>query len=260
MPDWRGFESQAITNTQLQDGQWVGTRTYERLLVPQTKGEYTIPALEYTYFDPVAGVYQTLTTQPIPVSIAPGDPIEAQHTAPVPDGNKKSVEQVTTDIRHLKPVPSRLNFGERPVTGSPLYWLAWAVPVLGIVGNFAWQRRQHYWQNNASLARSSQALKKARQALAHARRESGDTYSTGGQVLTSYLSDKLGQPVAGLTHQALAALLEEKGLGPNLVDRVNACLTDAELGRFSPEANDPAHAANLLKEISVLIGELEKRL
>ena len=60
--------------------------------------------------------------------------------------------------------------------------------------------------------------------------------------------------------QALAALLEEKGLGPNLVDRVNACLTDAELGRFSPEANDPAHAANLLKEISVLIGELEKRL
>jgi hypothetical protein len=260
MPDWRGFESQSTTNTQLQDGQWVGTRTYERLLVPQAEGEYAIPALEYTYFDPVAGAYQTLTTQPIPVSIAPGDPTEAQHMAPVPDGNKESVEQVATDIRHLKPVPSKLNIGERPVTGSPLYWLAWAVPVLGIAGNFAWQRRQHYWQNNAGLARSSQALKKARQALARARRESGDTYSTGGQVLTSYLSDKLGQPVAGLTHQALAALLEEKGLGPELVDRVNACLTDAELGRFSPEANDPAHAANLLKEIDVLIGILEKRL
>ena len=78
--------------------------------------------------------------------------------------------------------------------------------------------------------------------------------------MTAYLSDKLDQPVAGLTHQALDAMLEAKGLRPELVERVNACLTDAELGRFSPEANDPAHATNLLKEIDILIGDLEKRL
>jgi hypothetical protein len=261
MPEWRGFESQATTNTQVQNGQVVGTRVSERLLVPQAEGDYVIPALEYTYFDPVAGAYQTLTTQPIPVSISPGNPQEAQNYVPAPaGGNKETVEQVATDIRHLKPVPSKLSFGDRPVTGSPLYWLAWAVPLLGIVGNFVWQRRQHYWQNNAGLARSSGARKKAKQALARARRETGDPYSAGGQVLTAYLSDKLDQPVAGLTHQALDALLEARGLGPELVERVNAYLTDAELGRFSPEANDPAHASNLLKEIDILIGDLEKRL
>jgi hypothetical protein len=32
------------------------------------------------------------------------------------------------------------------------------------------------------------------------------------------------------------------------------------LGRFSPESSDPAHAANLLKEIDILIGDLEKEL
>jgi hypothetical protein len=146
------------------------------------------------------------------------------------------------------------------VTGSPLYWLAWAVPLLGIVGNFVWQRRQHYWQNNAGLARSSGARKKAKKALARARRETGDPYNAGGQVLTAYLSDKLDQPVAGLTHQALATLLEARGLGSKLTERVNACLTDAELGRFSPEANDPAHAEKLLKEIDGLIGDLEKKM
>ena len=78
--------------------------------------------------------------------------------------------------------------------------------------------------------------------------------------MTAYLSDKLDQPVAGLTHQALDALLEAKGLGPELVERVNTCLTDAELGRFSPEANDPAHAEALLKKIDSLIGDLEKQL
>lgn len=260
MPEWRGFESQATTNTQVQNGQVVGTRVYERLLVPEAEGDYVIPALEYTYFDPVAGAYQTLTTQPIPVSIAPGNPQESQNYVPVPAGNKETVEQMVADIRHLKPVPSKLSVGERPVTGSPLYWLAWAVPLLGIVGNFVWQRRQHYWQNNAGLARSSGARKKAKKALARARREASDPYSAAGQVLTAYLSDKLDQPVAGLTHQALDALLEARGLGPELIERVNACLTDAELGRFSPEANDPAHAEKLLKEIDDLTGGLEKQL
>jgi len=192
--------------------------------------------------------------------IAPGDAVEAQPPAPLPGGQKETVEQVATDIRHLKPVPSALSSGDRPVTESPLYWLAWSIPLLGIVGNFAWQRRQRYWQNNASLARSSQARKKAKQALARVEKQKGDTYTAAGQVLTAYLADKLDQPVAGLTHQALAALLGEKGLPPELIERVNACLTDAELGRFAPEANDPAHAANLLREVDVLIGDLERGL
>ena len=262
MPEWRGFESQATTNTQFQNGQVVGERVYERLLVPQAEGEYTIPTLEYTYFDPVADAYQTMTTQPILVSVAPGDPAaaEAQNYAPVPDGHKESVEQLATDVRHVKPVPSKLSLGDQRVTESPLYWLAWSVPLLGIVGNFVWQRRQHYRQNNTGLARSSQARKKAKKALARVRAQKGDVYSAAGQVLTNYLADKLDQPVAGLTHQALATLLEDKGLEPELIDRVNICLTDAELGRFSPEANDPAHAEVLLKEIDVLIGDLEKEL
>jgi hypothetical protein len=262
MPEWRSFESQATTNTGFQNGQVVGERVYERLLVPQTEGEYTIPVLEYTYFDPAAGGYQTMTTGAVSVSIAPGDPAaaEAQNYAPVPGGHKENVEQLATDIRHVKPVPTKLSLGDRSVTESPLYWLAWSVPLLGIVGNFVWQRRQRFWQNNAGVARSSQARKKAKKALARVRSEKGDVYSAAGQVLTDYLADKLDQPVAGLTRQALATLLGENGLRPGLIERVNVCLTDAELGRFSPESNDPAHAANLLKEIDILIGDLEKEL
>jgi hypothetical protein len=262
MPEWRSFESQATTNTQFQNGQVVGERVYERLLVPQAEGEYTIPVLEYTYFDPAAGEYQTMTTGAVPVSIAPGDPAsaEAQNYASVPGGHKENVEQLATDIRHVKPVPTKLSLGDRSVTESPLYWLAWSVPLLGIVGNFVWQRRQRFWQNNAGVARSSQARKKAKKALARVRSEKGDVYSAAGQVLTDYLADKLDQPVAGLTHQALATLLAEEGLRAGLIERVNVCLTDAELGRFSPESNDPAHAEGLLKEIDVLIGELEKHL
>jgi hypothetical protein len=66
--------------------------------------------------------------------------------------------------------------------------------------------------------------------------------------------------VVGLTHQALAELLTEKGLNPELVERVGVCLTNAELGRFSPAANDPVHATTVLKEIEVLISDLERNI
>ena len=85
-------------------------------------------------------------------------------------------------------------------------------------------------------------------------------YSAAGQVLTTYLADKLNQPVAGLTHQALATLLGEKGVDPQLIEQVDVSLTNAELGRFSPEASDPAHAENLWKEINLLIDDLEREL
>jgi hypothetical protein len=260
-PKWRSFESQATINTQFQNGQVVGSRVYERVLVPEAEGEFTIPALDYTYFDPVAAQYQTLTTQSIPVSIAPGDAVAAQQNlAPLPGVSKETVEQLATDIRHLKPVPSKLGSTDRPATESGMYWLAWSIPLLGIVGNFVWQRRQRYWQSNTGLTRSSQARKKARKALAQVRKEKGDMYSTAGQVLTTYLADKLNQPVAGLTHQALATLLEEKGLDPQLVEQVDVSLTNAELGRFSPEASNPDHTKNLWKEINLLIDDLEKEL
>lgn len=258
MPGWRGFESEATVHTEIQQGQAAGSRVYERLLVPSAGGEFTIPALTYVYFDPSAGTYQTLSTEPVPVSIT-GDAGSAATTIPVANAGAP-VEQVSTDIRHLKPVPSELVPTEQPMTKSGLYWAAWVFPLLGAAGYFAWQRRQRYWEKNLGLARSSNAQKKARKALAQARRQKENDTSTAGQILTTYLADKLGQPVAGLTHQSLAELLNQRAITPDLIERVEVCLVSSELGRFAPGADSPDHAKSLLKEVDILIAALEKAL
>jgi hypothetical protein len=265
MVNWRSFESQATTNTQFQDGRLVGRKDYQRLLVPETEGEFVIPALEYTYFNPTTGTYETISTQTVAVTVAPGDGVVTAvppvGSAALPNVDKETVAQFATDIRHLKPVPAELSIGDNSVTGSWWYWLAWVAPMVGLVGNFLWQRKQYFRQNNAGAVRSLQAHKKAKKSLAQIRRHKPtDVYNTAGQVFTDYLSDKLDYPVAGLTHQALADRLNQAGLDDKLIERVTVCWTDTELGRFSPEANDPAHAQNLLQEIEVLIKNLERNL
>jgi hypothetical protein len=261
MPGWRSFESQATVSTEVRDGRMVGSRVYERLLVPSAEGEYVIPSLEYVIFDPVAGQYRTLRSEPISVSIEPGDP-GAVATLPAVGGTVAenspagaapalagSVKELATDIRHLKPVPEHLARASQPLPASGLYWMAWVFPALGAIGYFAWQRRQRYWENHLSLARSSQARSKARKALARARRQNGDPYSAASQILTIYLADKLDRPVAGLTHQALAELLAARG---------EVLLVTGELGRFAPGADGPGNAQSLLQEVDILISALEK--
>ncbi len=260
---WRSFESQASVHTEVREGQLAGSRVYERLLVPSAAGDYTLPPLEYVYFDPVAGQYQTARTEPIPVSIAPGDaattpaPQPAAGNPPSAD-SKAALEPLTSDIRHLKPVPPRLGSDSKLVTASGLYWAAWAFPVLAVAGYFVWQRRQRYWENNLALARSSQASRKARKALSQARRQGKDAYAAAGHILTDYLSDKLGRPMTGLTHQALSELLAAQGVEASLVERVGELLVTGELGRFAPGADQPGYAESLLQEVDSLIAALEK--
>jgi hypothetical protein len=262
MPGWRDFESEATIHTEVRDGQAVGSRVYERLLVPGTAGEFTIPSLEYYYFDPAAKRYEIARSEPVPVVIGPGAAEEPTITAKDSQEEDSSQEQAQAmaDIHHLKPVPSDLHKTGRPATESGLYWATWILPALGAVGYLAWQRRQRYWEKNAGLVRSSRARKKARQALARARKREDGAYTAAGQILTTYLSDKLDRPVAGLTHQALVGLLTGQGLGPDLVERIQVCLASSELGRFAPEAGAPGHASSLLKEVEILIDTLEQAL
>jgi hypothetical protein len=260
MPGWRDFESEATIHTETLEGQVVGSRTYERLLVPAVAGESTIPALEYAYFDPEAGQYHVARTEPIPVSIAPG--MEPDSVDPLPASNavKETVEQRANDIRHLKAVPAKLGAEDAPLTRSGLYWAAWIFPLFGVAGYFLWQRRQQYWEDNLGLVRSSKARKKAKKALSQARRQKDDGYGTAGQILTAYLADKLDRRVAGLTHQALAELLSQQQIGSDLIERIQVILTTSELGRFAPGADDPGYADSLLKEVGLLIDALEKAL
>ena len=256
MAEWRVFESQAMINTAAQAGAVQGSRVYERLLVPETAGEFTIPAIDYTYFDPTEGKYHTIATAPIPVSIEPG-------SGPAPASFSANNETPTTtippvnEVRHIKPAPALLNLSRQPLTSQPWYWLAWGIPLAALVGNGVWQRREQYWQRNGAVIRSSQARNKAKKTLAQAQKQP-DLYAAAHQVLSVYLSDKLNQPVVGLTRQALANLLTEREVTSNLLERLEDCLDRSELGRFALEANTPAHATALLNEVDGLVDELDK--
>ena len=51
-PGWRTFDAAPKTISRIDDGVLIGRRTYERTLVPREAGDFTIPPVRFTYFDP----------------------------------------------------------------------------------------------------------------------------------------------------------------------------------------------------------------
>lgn len=258
MPEWRVFDAQSNTFTDFRSGKLIGRRVYERLMVPGSAGSFTIPPVTYTYFDPDAGEYRSVSSAPINLSVEPGS---GEAPPPVVIGaNKEEIERIGSDIRHIKPISPAITRADTPLMAQTGYWLAWGAPLLLLAVNFGWSRRQSYLKRNIGSTRSAQAYKRAKKAISEARRGNEDRYIASGQILTTFLADKLNEPVVGLTQDSLADLLTAKGLDTVLLDQVQDCLAESDMGRFGPGGNAPGHADRLLDKTEELIGYLEKTL
>ena len=251
-PGWRTFDAAPKTISRIDDGVLIGRRTYERTLVPREAGDFTIPPVRFTYFDPSKDSYETISTDPIPVTVAKGT------AAPLPpDADGDSVERLATDIRHIRPAPGSLAVASDPLHERGLYWAMAALPAVVLAAAVGWRRMKVAASRTSP---SDRAHRRARRMLRTARKAGSDPYVAAGDALAAYIGDKLGQPLSGLTHDALARLLLSRGADPDLVDRVDACLNASEGGRFAPGNEGPESGDELVKETSAVLSELEKQL
>jgi hypothetical protein len=117
------------------------------------------------------------------------------------------------------------------------------------------ERRQAHQQARAA----SDALRALNDA-SHRQSSPAELCDRSIQVLYQYLSRKLGQPVAGMTRPELAAILQERGIDPVIVQRVNECLRQAEFARYSPATSTSPAAQQLQAQIEVAIRELDRAL
>ncbi len=255
MPGWRGFDGSSSVSSGMTRGRLAGSKVNERLLVPEKAGDFTIPPVDYVFFDPEAAEYRTVSTEPIPVVVAPGSqPVSEQ--GPVND-SLETPDLSASDIRHIKPVPGRLEKADAPLTSQAGYWIVWAALLALLASGTAWRvygRRL----TRAGLTRRNRASITAMKALETAEDQDIDPYGVSGQVLLEYMSAKLGEPLNGLTHTELAEFLAARGIEPALATRVVACLTAGE-GRFAP-GRRPIEPAGLLDDTRSIITDLERGL
>ena len=249
--------SQITTDIPLSKDRVKGTRRFEWLIVPTQHGQQFFPVIRFSYFDPETDTYQSIRTDPISINILP-DPNSSTFSSPIAE-NRQEVRRLTSDIRHIKSVPTTLDNRGVPARLQVIgFWSCVILPVLVVGGTWFWQNWHRRYFSDTPQARWRQARRRARKILAQAQQLNDNPYITVHKALMGYLSDKLGQSVTGVTSDQLMGLLYEIHLDSELAERVHILLNRIDTGRFAPVADEQATSRSLIAGTRVLIDDLER--
>jgi hypothetical protein len=236
-----------------------GTRTIEYMFIPRHEGEFTIPPIEFTYFDLNTNVYRTERSPEYVLQIARDENRAATGTFV----NRQDV-RVEQDIRFLKlgepAFISRSNF----FVGSFKYWLWYMIPFVLLTTVYILNRKQIRENANVTLMRTKKANKVATKRLKAAGKylkahDKAKFYDEVLRALWGYFSDKLSIPVAQLSKNNIEAELSKSGVSDTLISKFMDILNTCEFARYAPAESDAA-MDKLYNETVEAIGEMESKL
>ena len=265
--DWpEGFEpyDPKVTNNFTTTSSGVsGTKSIEYLAISRNAGDYTIPAVQFSYFDIDENTYKTLNTPEYTIHVkrGAGESAEAgSQNAVISYTQKEDIKQLGTDIRYID---TKGVEGQKSKVESINYnhiWLFYVLPLIIAIILLIVLRKQI--KENADITRvrykraNKVAQKRLKAAAAALKANNKDTfYAAIEQAAWTYLSDRLSIPMADLNKENIASILTQKGVSNALIAEVKNVLSTAEFARYAPSTDHTME--DLYKATTNLINNLE---
>lgn len=222
--NWRAFDAKAETKSDVVNGTLVGTKTYERTLIPTQEGTLEIPVTRFAYFDPRDENYHVIETQALQVKVAAGD-------ASTSNVNEPALTQEGSNAKQIIPANAPLNTAAKPLVAQPLFLALFLIPFGIVAFDIGLGLRKRYLDTHAAEIRASRALKHARRNLKRAANQPNLSLAVSNVTL-QYLEDKSNRSLLGVSHSALAQLLAQYGITQDLIQDVLVILLAGESSEF----------------------------
>ena len=229
--DFDKYDPKVTDKTKLTVNGVEGNMIYDFLAVPRNQGKYTIPAIEFVYFDANANAYKTLKTTPFELNVLKGD------------GNSGSSDFMTEmqnqDIHAIKTGKAEVKGVHDFFFGSFLYWSSIISLVALFVVLLVIFRKRALDRANISKMRGKKANKVAVKRLRFANKlmaegKQNEFYDEVLKALWGYVGDKLNMPVEQLSKDNIAERLVEKKVDEETIDKFVSAIDECEFERYAP--------------------------
>ena len=239
-----------------------GTKTIEYLAIPRAGGTYTIPAVQFAYYDTQADTYKTLSTPEYTLNIARSANEESSAAVVNNFVQKENIQQFGSDIRYIytNDQPRFIQQASSITFGSLAFWAWYVAPSLLAAILFFLFRKQI--KENADITRvrykkankvAQRRLKAAEKLLKENQKEA--FYEEIERAAWTYLSDRLSIPTAQLNKENIAQILSNKGVSQTVIGELHRVLTTAEFARYAPTSD---HAMqDMYNDTTNIINQLE---
>jgi len=259
LPDFRTYSSGSSENVSKKNYRVTGSKTYEEVLIPKNAGKYTVPPVEFSFFDPKAKSYKTLKSDSFLLTVLP--PSEASPVE-IAQLSRQEIGRAAKDIRYIKLSAGGLKNGGKDLYQKPLFLLLQLVPLVALVVSWRYQRVREKINSDIGYARQRRAHKLAQKRLKGASRlisegSSEEFYCEVARASLQFVGDKLNLPGYGLTKDQIEDHLSGRGVDREKIDRFTKLLDSCDFGRFAPGSSSAEEMKGFLKQAEKIIADLE---
>lgn len=242
----------------------VSRNDYEITIVPQEEGEWTVPPLSFTFFNPKKEQYVTVKTKPLTLQIKPSaNPVVSQAVidySQESEDNVRGIPLVQQDsLRYLQ---TNLGVSARPWALLNL-WFCLGMTLLGplLYVFVPWlKQRSHLKAGQYLQKQSCSVLKQVKKSLKNLSKQTENTeayYAGLNGVVRKYLSARLSCAEQGLTGADAKRLLQERQVSQELIQELVDVMNQADHARFGGANLIETMQCDLLK-VEQILNRIEK--
>lgn len=238
-----------------------GSKQFEFPFIPRNSGKFSIPQIEFTYFDIHKKKYTTLTSGNLLLTVGKDKNGGSTNSSLLQPGvNKQAVKNIGSDISYIKRTYN-LSKRNNMFFGSFYFFLSlillfilyYAASI--ILKNQIKMRRDIAGIKNRKANKVARArLNKAESLLKHNMIDK--FYEELHRAILGYASDKLSLNIADLSKDNIKGSLFERGVKEELINSLIELIDACEYARYSPDSGSGGMDLNYKKAIE-LISDME---
>jgi len=207
-------------------------------IVPEYQGNYPIPPLTFSYFDPVKESYVSLNSKEALIDVFEG-PVAAN---PSQQGNPIKQAPLINEnyFDFIKLETSLIPFEREVLYRSTRFWLLLFSPYLLYFLVSFLKRRNESKVINPVTARQKHANRLAKKYLSSAKKALGEKerfYDALERALHNYLKAKLSIETSEFSKERIVSLLKEKNSQTSSISAFVSILEKCEAARYAPSSN-----------------------
>ncbi len=237
-PDFEVYDPKITSSVDISSQGLTGTKKAEYLIIPRRAGHFTIPPVEFSYFNPAKGAYTTLSASQMDINVTKGTG-DNSGDGGLYASNQEDIKYLGSDIRHIMTDKSGLRATGSHFFASVPYFIILAA--LLVVFFIVWVvvAKNRRFKQDLTMVRNKQATKVAKGRLKNAytylkNSDQNHFYEEMSQALWGYISDKLGIERSVLSMETVKEAMTGKGMAESLADEFVETLNTCEFARFAP--------------------------
>ena len=236
-PDFEVYDPKITTSTDANSQGVTGTKKAEYLAIPRRAGSFSIPPVEFSYYNPSTDSYQTLHSEPYELTVRKGKDNGGE--GGVYASNQEDIKYLGSDVRHIMNDGAQLKPIHTTFFASPTYFgILLGLLVIFILMLFVLKKRADLAKDTvANRNRKAEKVARGRLKSAYQYLKAKDQekfYVEMSQALWGYIADKLGIERSKLSMETVSETMQGKNVTAELTQQFVDVLNYCEFARFAP--------------------------